>query len=97
MIESQIEIIRRTLVILDDTSCSFFARKTRPTTKLAPVTEIDESTGIRTELNFTHTRHRYPWICSLRTRGVNHEHLCAVTLLAVPPQPYVIVGAAHCT
>ena len=28
---------------------------------------------------------------------MNPEHLCAVTLLSVPPQPTVVVGAAHCT
>ena len=64
---------------------------------MAPVSVVDVENSTRTELNFNHTRHRYPWICSLRTRGVNPEHLCAVNLLAVPPNPTVIVGSAHCT
>ena len=48
-------------------------------------------------INFTHTRNRYSWICSLRSTGTQPEHLCAVTILSVPPQPTVIVSAAHCT
>ena len=54
---------------------------------------------LKTDLNFTHTRNRYPWVCSLRRKGpsLSPEHLCAVTLLAVPPQPTIVVGAAHCT
>ena len=63
--------------------------------RLAPVAAV--TPDVKTELGYTHTRHRYPWICSLRTRGVNSEHLCAVSLLSVPPQPTVVVGAAHCT
>ena len=50
--------------------------------------------GSRTRMEYEHTRGRYPWLCSLRAGG---EHLCAVTLLAVPPGPAVLVGAAHCT
>ena len=65
--------------------------------RLSPVTEVNVTANFRTQLNFNNTRHRYPWICSLRTRGVNSEHLCAVNLLAVPPNPTVIVGSAHCT
>ena len=54
---------------------------------------------LRTELNFTNTRNRYPWVCSLRRKGPSlpQEHLCAVTLLSVPPKPTIVVGAAHCT
>ena len=52
---------------------------------------------LRKELPYTHTRHRYPWICSLRTKGSGTEHLCAVTLLSRPPRPTVLVGPAHCT
>ena len=51
----------------------------------------------KTELNFENTRHRYPWICSLRGRGNNPEHFCVVNILAVPPNPTVIVGSASCT
>ena len=65
--------------------------------KLAPVSEVDLTSGTKTELNYTNTLHRYPWICSLRTKGITAEHLCATTLLSVPPQPTIIVGPAHCT
>ena len=65
------------------------------TTRLAPVNEIDLATGTKTELNFTNTLHRYPWICSLRTKGITAEHLCAVTLLSI--DPVIIIGPAHCT
>ena len=50
--------------------------------------------GTKMELNFENTRHRYPWICSLRTKGVIAEHLGAVTLLSKPPQPSTVVGPA---
>ena len=43
------------------------------------------------------TRHRYPWICSLRSREVSPQHYCAVTLFSKPPAPTVLVGPAHCT
>ena len=44
------------------------------------------------------SRHRYPWLCSLRKKtGDVPEHLCAVNLLSRPPGPAVLVGAAHCT
>ena len=43
------------------------------------------------------TRHRYPWICSLRSREVSPQHYCAVTLFSRPPAPTVLVGPAHCT
>ena len=65
--------------------------------RLAPITQVNLASNTKTELNFENTRHRYPWICSLRRRGLNSEHLCAVNLLAVPPNPTVIVGSAHCT
>ena len=52
---------------------------------------------IKTKLSYPNTRHRYPWICSLRSLGPQPKHLCAVTLLSVPPKPTVVVGAAHCT
>ena len=69
-------------------------------TRLPPIFQtIDLSTGgsIKTEVPFENTRGRYPWICSLRSRGSNQEHYCAVTLLRRPPGPTVLVGAAHCT
>merc|ERR1712223_1138561 len=71
--------------------------RNKPNKRLAPISKVNLTAGIQTELNFNNTRHRYPWICSLRTRGMNPEHLCAVNLLAVPPNPTVIVGSAHCT
>ena len=69
----------------------------RTATRLAPVQEVNTITGTKTELKYENTRHRYPWICSLRTKGITAEHLCAVTLLSKPPQPAIIVGPAHCT
>lgn len=60
------------------------------------VAELDNYTLV-TKLNYANTRHRYPWVCSLRTLGSNPDHLCAVTLLSVPPKPTVVVSAAHCT
>ena len=65
--------------------------------RLPPLSEVVLDAGTKTELSFENTRHRYPWICSLRTKDLNPEHLCAVNLLAIPPNPTVIVGAAHCT
>ena len=72
-------------------------KERRATPRLAPVSQVNITSGTKTELNYENTRHRYPWICSLRTRGTSSEHLCAVNLLAVPPNPTVIVGSAHCT
>ena len=43
-----------------------------------------------------HTKHRYPWICSLRSVGQQSTHLCGVTLLSRPPGPVVLVTSAHC-
>ena len=42
------------------------------------------------------TKHRYPWICSLRSVGQQPSHLCGVTLLSRPPGPTVLVTSAHC-
>jgi len=49
------------------------------------------------DVPFEHTRNRYPWVCSLRSQGPTPQHLCAVTLLSVPPKPTFFVGPAHCT
>jgi len=62
--------------------------------RLAPIS-LSISNNIKTEFEYVNTRHRYPWICSLRTRGRNPEHICAVTL--VSKTPWIFVGAAHCT
>ena len=42
------------------------------------------------------TKHRYPWICSLRSISRQPYHLCGVTLLSRPPGPTVLVTSAHC-
>ena len=69
--------------------------------RLTPIEEIEVlgnvTNVVSPNIKFEHTRHRYSWICSLRTKGTYPEHLCAVTLLSVPPRPTVVVGAAHCT
>ena len=111
LLAQQPNIIKNTLVNLVLHSCtdhvtvslltSLFGRKgakkiLKTRGKVAPISHIDLTTNTKTELNFENTRHRYPWICSLRTR-LKSEHLCAVNLLAVPPNPTVIVGSAHCT
>lgn len=46
---------------------------------------------------FENTRHRYPWLCSLRSVGLQSSHNCGVTLLSRPPGPTVLVTSAHCT
>lgn len=45
------------------------------------------------------SRHRYPWLCSLRSKDplLQYRHYCAVNLLSRPPGPAVLVGPAHCT
>jgi hypothetical protein len=70
-----------------------------PNPRIPPVEVVNdrESWPYTTVLNFEHTRNRYPWVCSLRSTGVSPKHLCAVTLLSIPPQPTVVVGPAHCT
>ena len=65
--------------------------------RMALVSEVDLAAGTKAELNYTNTRHRYPWICSLRMKGITAEYLCAVTLLSAPPQPTIIIGPAHCS
>ena len=49
------------------------------------------------EFSFRNTQNRYPWICSLRSKGRRSRHYCAVTLLSRAPGPTVLVGPAHCT
>ena len=68
--------------------------------RLAPIfqtVKLTKGGRVRTELDFENTKHRYPWICSLRSSGPSKKHFCAVTLLRKPPGPTVLVGAAHCT
>ena len=68
-------------------------------TKVFPMEDVIqlEDATISTNVNSTNTRHRYPWICSLRSKGIHLKHYCAVTLLSRPPGPLVLVGPAHCT
>ena len=70
-------------------------RKSTNHPRINPVTNI--GVGFKTQIAYENTKKRYPWICSLRTHGMNPEHLCSVNLLSVPPQPTILVGAAHCT
>jgi len=60
------------------------------------VIELEDAT-ISTNLYPTNTRHRYPWIASLRSKEKRPRHYCALTLLSRPPAPTVLVGPAHCT
>ena len=53
--------------------------------------------GVLYAEDFTETRNRYPWICSLRRKDAEKTHICAVTLLRRPPGPTVMVTSAHCT
>ena len=57
--------------------------------------------SITLSINFIseNSRHRYPWICSVRSKDpvLQYQHYCAVTLLSRPPGPAVLVGPAHCT
>jgi hypothetical protein len=70
-------------------------RKTK--SRIAPVQWYLEEPDIKVELQYNNTRHRYPWVCSLRSKGPSAAHRCAVNLVSIPPNPTVIVGAAHCT
>ena len=65
--------------------------------RLNPVWEVNLADGYKTRSDYINTRHRYPWLCSLRHREGARDYLCAVTLLGAPPGPTVIVSAAHCT
>ena len=67
----------------------------RKKSRINPVTNI--GVGFKTRIKYENTRNRYPWMCSLRTHGINPEHLCTVNLLSIPPKPTVLIGAAHCT
>ena len=107
---SKINIIYNSIRRLVRSSCSdsvfkrwknFETGTVNPITRqrLNPETNVItvKNVTIQTELEYRHTRHRYPWLCSLRSRGLSSSHLCAVTLLSLPPSPTVIVTAAHCT
>ena len=49
------------------------------------------------KLSIENSRHRYPWLCSVRSKDASHKHFCAATLLSRPPSKTVLVGPAHCT
>jgi len=68
-------------------------------TRLSPSQSVAEFSNftLRTILKYENTLHRYPWVCSLRSRGPTPQHLCAVTILSIPPKPTVVISAAHCT
>ena len=58
------------------------------TSRLTPIFQVDNSLlggAIRTNLDFENTKHRYSWICSLRSRRQDQQHFCGVTLLRRPP------------
>ena len=76
-------------------------KKSPQSSRLNPLYEVGirytDGKPYRSTLELEHTRHRYPWICSLRSRRSDKIHYCAATLLRRPPGPTVLVTAAHCT
>ena len=68
-------------------------RRKRNLARLNPIYSVGDVT---TTNDFEHTKHRYPWICSLRSNKMDKTHFCAVTLLRRPPGPIVMITAAHC-
>ena len=67
--------------------------------RLIPIGSISQwnyGVTIATVPTLENTKHRYPWICSLRSVGQQSSHICAVTLLSRPPGPTVLVTSAHC-
>ena len=67
--------------------------------RLLPITEVSNSWGGHTFgpiPDLVNTRHRYPWICSLRQKSEDKRHLCGTTLLSMPPSQTVLVSSAHC-
>ena len=63
-------------------------------TRLNPI-QLANSWGVIRKPNFNHTRGRYPWICSIRSKH-DKRHYCGTTILSRPPGPLVMVTAAHC-
>ena len=45
------------------------------------VATLDDGSFLWTELPLENTRNRYPWLCSLRSKGSGKKHYCGVTLL----------------
>ena len=76
----------------------FQSTNTTSSSKLIPISEINEEyePTLARVPHLENTKHRYSWLCSLRGKE-DKKHYCGVTLLALPPSPTVVVGAAHCT
>jgi len=72
-----------------------FQKDQKPQNRINPLNSL--GLNFKTSIPYENVRHRYPWICSLRTHGTDPEHLCTVTILSVPPDPVVIIGPGHCT
>ena len=74
-------------------------RKSKINHRLTPIESIDEQGGVTLARvpPLQHTKHRYPWICSLRSVSQESSHICGVTLLSRPPGPTVLVTSAHCS
>ena len=66
--------------------------------KALPITKVMDDNGkyAHGTSDLMNTKHRYPWICSLRSMSDQKRHMCAVTLLSMPPSPTVLVSSAHC-
>ena len=66
--------------------------------RLTPITEVSSYVGhhVNGISDLENTKHRYPWICSLRDKTPEKRHLCGVTLLSMPPSKTVLVSSAHC-
>ena len=76
-------------------------RRTRKSTiqnRLTPIDFVGEINGVTIARAppLQHTKHRYPFICSMRRIGQQSSHMCGVTLLSRPPGPTVLVTSAHC-
>ena len=76
---------RKSKKILQYTGWQDFAIETSEFTRFVPneivAQTIDNNDIVKTELPFENTKHRYPWLCSLRSKGSRSKHLCGVTLL----------------
>ena len=72
--------------------------KSTPDNRLTPIQNVADYNGVTLAAvpPLHHTKHRYSWICSLRSLGQESSHICGVTLLSSPPGPTVLVTSAHC-
>ena len=82
--------------ILNNTDLLNQEIRERKSVRYPPLLHIIEDV-LRTKLDFENTKHRYSWLCSLRSRGADSQHYSGVTLLRRPPGPIVLVTAAHTT